>query len=438
MPVMRNPSLSGGDWYCSTRKWWRVAVAIVVVMTAVVAPVAAESGAVAVSPIELLSYCSADVAALCLQDEQMPLSDRDIEDIVHCLNEFGDQQLEPECLNFIVTAKSGACNSDASTICTEYDRPREIVACLRRHENQLSTSCYQSLFDEMEQKYEEEMARRELYYTQSTIVITVISIVYLMLPLVISYWAYKNSKAFTRLYLNTHHMETYNSMHANVVPTDTVVHSAEISFLGISFWVKKKSSTPKSLQQARTAGMSQFTNKKDDSHKQILRGISGVFKAKEVTAIMGPTGGGKSTLLRLLGGRMNVGYFHGVRAINGSAMSPMKYDKMLRRQGFVAQFDTLFQELTVWQTMAYGAMLQMSTRLTTLEKMVRAWKLVSELGLREVANSKVGGDSSSASGGVERTEGISGGQRRLLSIGLVLLSQPEVVFADEPTSGMWM
>jgi ABC-type multidrug transport system ATPase subunit len=116
----------------------------------------------------------------------------------------------------------------------------------------------------------------------------------------------------------------------------------------------------------------------------------------------------------------------------------MKYDKMLRRQGFVAQFDTLFQELTVWQTMAYGAMLQMSTRLTTLEKMVRAWKLVSELGLREVANSKVGGDSSSASGGVERTEGISGGQRRLLSIGLVLLSQPEVVFADEPTSGMWM
>lgn len=132
---------------------------------------------------------------------------------------------------------------------------------------------------------------------------------------------------------------------------------------------------------------------------------------------------------------MNVGTFHGIRSLNGSAMSPTHYDKILRKQGFVAQYDTLFQELTVWQSMAYGAMLQMPTRLATLEKMVRAWELVSELGLSEVANSKVGGESNSASGDVERTEGISGGQRRLLSIGLSLLNSPEVLFADEPTSG---
>jgi ABC-type lipoprotein export system ATPase subunit len=309
---------------------------------------------------------------------------------------------------------------------------------LRLHEDQLSSSCYQNLFDGMEAKYEEEMARRELYYTRSTVFITIISIIYLLLPLVIAHWAHKNSKAFSRLYLNTQHMEAYSAVRINTPPLENTVHAAEISFLGISFWVKKKRNSPKSLLKTRTelAAAGVTDRPPPDTDLQILRGISGVFRAREVTAIMGPTGGGKSTLLRLLGGRMNVGTFHGIRAINGSVTSPGKYDQILRKQGFVAQFDSLFHELTVWQTMAYGAMLQMPSRLATLEKMVRAWRLVSELGLLEVSNTKVGGESNSAGGEVERSEGISGGQRRLLSIGLTLLGQPAVVFADEPTSGM--
>ena len=387
-----------------------------------------------VSPLELLSYCSADVGALCLQRAELPLSDRDVEDIVHCLNEFGEDQLDPACLNFLTVAESGICNDDAQRICTEYDRPREIVDCLRRHEEQLSASCYQRLFNEMENEYDKEMARRELYYTRATIFITIISIIYLLLPLVTSYWAYQKSVAFSKLYLNPDHIKIYAARRKDNPPVESTSDNFDICFLGVSFWVKKGLDNPKSFFKSATNSMKGLPA--SDSQLQILRSVSGIFKSSELTAIMGPTGGGKSTLLRLLGGRMNSGVFHGIRAFKGSAMSPSDYDRALRSQGFVSQFDSLFNDLTVWQTMAYGAMLQMPCFHTTLEKMTLAWQLVSELGLVEVANSKVGGDSNYASGDVERMEGISGGQRRLLSIGLTLLSQPDVLFADEPTSGL--
>lgn len=87
----------------------------------------------------------------------------------------------------------------------------------------------------------------------------------------------------------------------------------------------------------------------------------------------------------------------------------------------------LMAHLTVRETLRYAAELGMDKSLPRIEKWAKVDEIIDLIGLRECMDVLVGDD---------ETSGISGGQRRRVSIGLQLVNEPACLFLDEPTSGL--
>ncbi|KAK7244196.1 hypothetical protein RIF29_39014 [Crotalaria pallida] len=156
--------------------------------------------------------------------------------------------------------------------------------------------------------------------------------------------------------------------------------------------------------------------------KYILKDVTCEARPGELTAIAGPSGAGKTTLLEILAGRMSPCKVSGQVLVNHR---PMDANRFRRASGYVTQEDALFPSLTVRETLMYSAML----RLPGGRKVAatRVAELMKELGLDHIADSKIGSGSN---------HGISGGERRRVSIGVDLVHDPAVILIDEPTSGL--
>ncbi|GJM95834.1 hypothetical protein PR202_ga12612 [Eleusine coracana subsp. coracana] len=155
----------------------------------------------------------------------------------------------------------------------------------------------------------------------------------------------------------------------------------------------------------------------------ILCGLNGYARPGEVLAIMGPSGCGKSTLLDALAGRL------------GSSVS-QKGDILIngRRQklaygtsAYVTQDDVLMTTLTVREAVHYSAALQLPSAMPASAKRERAEETIREMGLQGAADTRIGG---------WMHKGISGGQRRRVSVCMEILTRPALLFLDEPTSGL--
>ncbi|CAL5003861.1 unnamed protein product [Urochloa decumbens] len=159
--------------------------------------------------------------------------------------------------------------------------------------------------------------------------------------------------------------------------------------------------------------------------KTIISGMSGVVRPGEMLAMLGPSGSGKTTLLTALGGR------HGSRGLLSGKITYSGHPfsgTVKRRTGFVTQHDVLYPHLTVAETLWYTALLRLPRSLTAGEKRAQAEAVAHELGLAKVAHSMVGG--------VRGVRGLSGGERKRVSIGLEVLVDPSLLLLDEPTSGL--
>ncbi|KFK39853.1 hypothetical protein AALP_AA3G297000 [Arabis alpina] len=165
-----------------------------------------------------------------------------------------------------------------------------------------------------------------------------------------------------------------------------------------------------------------FGSKEPKPNRLILNGVSGIVKPGELLAMLGPSGSGKTTLVTALAGRLN-GKLSGTVSYNGDPFT--SYIK--RKTGFVTQDDVLYPHLTVMETLTYTALLRLPKELTRKEKMEQAETVVSDLGLTRCCNSVIGG-------GLIR--GISGGERKRVSIGQEMLVNPSLLLLDEPTSGL--
>lgn len=135
---------------------------------------------------------------------------------------------------------------------------------------------------------------------------------------------------------------------------------------------------------------------------------------------MGPSGSGKTSLLNILANRVDKS--GGEITLNGSPMS--KRFKSI--SAYVQQDDILNGNLTVYEALLFTALLRVSGTLT--EKRKRVNDVLEELGLVHCKNTKIGIPGIS--------KGISGGERKRVSIGVELLTSPSVLFLDEPTSGL--
>ncbi|KAF3442119.1 hypothetical protein FNV43_RR16035 [Rhamnella rubrinervis] len=166
--------------------------------------------------------------------------------------------------------------------------------------------------------------------------------------------------------------------------------------------------------------------KKDSKceEKMILKGLTGVIKPGEMLAMLGPSGSGKTTLLTTLGGRHGGGgRLSGNITYNGKPLS----NAMKRNIGFVTQDDVLCSFLTVAETLAFTALLRLPNNLTKDQKILQAEAVVDQLGLTKCKNSIIGGPF---------LRGISGGERKRVSIGQEMLTNPSLLLLDEPTSGL--
>lgn len=155
----------------------------------------------------------------------------------------------------------------------------------------------------------------------------------------------------------------------------------------------------------------------------ILKGVSCEAMPGQITAIAGPSGAGKTTLLEALAGR-TCGRVRGQVLVNGQAIDT---EIFCRNSGYVTQDDALFPLLTVEETLMYSALLRLQGGRTEAASS-RVRELMRELGLENVAGSRIGGGGSNG--------GVSGGERRRVSIGAELVHDPAVIFIDEPTSGL--
>ncbi|XP_019193073.1 PREDICTED: ABC transporter G family member 9 isoform X2 [Ipomoea nil] len=161
---------------------------------------------------------------------------------------------------------------------------------------------------------------------------------------------------------------------------------------------------------------------KSEAEKIILKGVTGIVFPGEVLAMLGPSGSGKTTLLTALGGRLG-GHLAGTITYNGKPFS----NAMKRNTGFVTQDDILYPHLTVTETLVFTALLRLPRTLTKQEKIEQADAVITQLGLTKCKNSIIGG---------VFLRGISGGERKRVSIGQEMLINPSLLFLDEPTSGL--
>lgn len=152
--------------------------------------------------------------------------------------------------------------------------------------------------------------------------------------------------------------------------------------------------------------------------KVILKKISGQFQSGQLHAILGPSGAGKSTLLNLLAGYKTSG--HGGRIlVNGT---PRNYKQFRKISRYIMQEDLLQPLLTVQELMELSAELKLSRELPKHQRLIAISEILSLLRLSKCKHT--------------RTEQLSGGERKRLSIALELLNNPPVLFLDEPTTGL--
>ncbi|TFK25787.1 ABC transporter [Coprinopsis marcescibilis] len=160
--------------------------------------------------------------------------------------------------------------------------------------------------------------------------------------------------------------------------------------------------------------------------KFILDNISGNIPAGQMMAILGPSGAGKTTLIEILAGKSKSGI------TTGDVSFPFERtdDQAPPRIGFVPQQDILPSTLTVFETLLFATRLRLSESISDIEKKSRVNDILEKLGISHIKDTRIG----DVTGGKAR--GISGGEMRRVTIGLELISSPDVLFLDEPTSGL--
>ncbi|KAF8752679.1 hypothetical protein HU200_011919 [Digitaria exilis] len=157
--------------------------------------------------------------------------------------------------------------------------------------------------------------------------------------------------------------------------------------------------------------------------KVILDRITGCARPGQVLALMGPSGSGKTTLLDTLSGRLGVDMNGTSDILINGRRERLSYGT----SAYITQENTLMPTLTVREAIHYSAQLQLPSSMSPAKKLARADRIIREMGLSAVANSRIGGRVS---------KGISGGERRRVSICMELLASPGLLFLDEPTSGL--
>ncbi|BBN02381.1 ATP-binding cassette, subfamily G (WHITE), member 2 [Marchantia polymorpha subsp. ruderalis] len=160
-----------------------------------------------------------------------------------------------------------------------------------------------------------------------------------------------------------------------------------------------------------------------NGNQTVLQGVSGYADDQKLVAIMGPSGSGKSTLLDTLAGRLTKqAQYEGEIMLNGR-----KEQLSFGTAAYVAQDDVLLGTLTVLEILHYSAQLRFHKSIEEQERKDLIKAAATDVGLLDCLHTIIGN---------WHKRGLSGGEKRRVSIAIELLKRPRLLFLDEPTSGL--
>jgi len=151
----------------------------------------------------------------------------------------------------------------------------------------------------------------------------------------------------------------------------------------------------------------------------LLKGVSGFARPGTLTALMGSSGAGKTTLMDVIAGRKTGGQIKGGIFLNGYEASDLA---IRRATGYCEQMDVHSDSTTIREALVFSAFLRQDSSVSASAKYDTVNEVLELLDLTSIADKMVRGSS------VE--------QMKRLSIGVELAAQPSVLFLDEPTSGL--
>lgn len=166
------------------------------------------------------------------------------------------------------------------------------------------------------------------------------------------------------------------------------------------------------------------------NEREILHGVSGYVRRGRVVGLLGPSGAGKTTLFNILAGRA---VSRGNAVLSGQlAASGQVFElgeiKPTYDAAYVLQDDILLATQTPREALVFSAKLRLPEDMAMEEKMDRVETTLQSLGLMKCADTLIGDG--------HRIKGISGGQKKRVSVGVEMITHPAVMFLDEPTSGL--
>ncbi|XP_071915847.1 pleiotropic drug resistance protein 2-like isoform X9 [Coffea arabica] len=162
----------------------------------------------------------------------------------------------------------------------------------------------------------------------------------------------------------------------------------------------------------------------DEERLQLLRDISGAFRPSILTALVGVSGAGKTTLMDVLAGRKTGGYIEGSISISGY---PKNQETFARVSGYCEQNDIHSPYVTVYESLLYSAWLRLASDVNTETRKMFVEEVMDLVELNPLRNALVG---------LPGVDGLSTEQRKRLTIAVELVANPSIIFMDEPTSGL--
>ncbi|MCL7037884.1 hypothetical protein MKW94_014202 [Papaver nudicaule] len=157
---------------------------------------------------------------------------------------------------------------------------------------------------------------------------------------------------------------------------------------------------------------------------ELLKGVSGAFRPGVLTALMGVSGAGKTTLMDVLAGRKTGGYIEGNITISGY---PKKQETFARISGYCEQNDIHSPFVTVYESITYSAWLRLPNEVDPATRKMFVEEVMELVELTPLRGALVG---------LPGVNGLSTEQRKRLTIAVELVANPSIIFMDEPTSGL--
>ncbi|KAL7162378.1 hypothetical protein ACSBR2_042793 [Camellia fascicularis] len=156
----------------------------------------------------------------------------------------------------------------------------------------------------------------------------------------------------------------------------------------------------------------------------LLKGVSGAFRPGVLTALMGVSGAGKTTLMDVLAGRKTGGYIEGNITISGY---PKKQETFARISGYCEQNDIHSPHVTIYESLLYSAWLRLPPEVNSETRKMFIEEVMELVELTSLGDALVG---------LPGVNGLSTEQRKRLTIAVELVANPSIIFMDEPTSGL--